>query len=139
LFDVHLGGYFLATQGYSKLQKIIAGGQYFDPKGLFYGGEKVLLHLISSLFSLLLMSWSFKVQQSVQTLAMFLVEHFSEVERYVMVDIHTGLGPYGHDMLIVDYDDPARPQFSTMLGIYHLPTSSSSSRFLLIKYLPFES
>jgi hypothetical protein len=63
----------------------IAGGQYTDPRGLFYGGSGP--------------SQSNIIWQEI------IREHLWEATRIIHLDFHTGLGPFGHGELIV----PAKP------------------------------
>jgi hypothetical protein len=51
-------------------------GQYDDPKGVYYGGRAP--------------TWSGDVVQKICD------EHLSNVRRAALIDIHTGLGPFGH-------------------------------------------
>jgi hypothetical protein len=67
--------------GMGRLQAAITGGQYAHPLGLYYGGTGP--------------SWS--------NLAMHRVlATLGKEPRICMLDIHTGLGPFGHGELIVD-------------------------------------
>jgi hypothetical protein len=66
--------------GFPRLQEVVSGGQYTHPTGVFYGGTAPV--------------WSHR----------WLVEHLSELvgaaTRLCIVDLHTGLGPWGHGELI---------------------------------------
>ncbi len=62
------------------LQQTISGGQYDHPTGLFYGGSGP--------------TWSNDWLRS------FCAERLGEVERLAVIDLHTGLGPWGHGELI---------------------------------------
>jgi hypothetical protein len=66
--------------GFERLQEVVSGGQYTHPTGVFYGGRGPV--------------WSHR----------WLVEHVDSLvggpERLVVVDLHTGLGPWGHGELI---------------------------------------
>lgn len=62
--------------GMAALWKILSTGQYHDSAGLFYGGTQT--------------SWSISVIREV------LPDYVSAAEAVAWVDIHTGLGPYGH-------------------------------------------
>jgi hypothetical protein len=66
--------------GFERLQEVVSGGQYTHPTGLFHGGSGPV--------------WSHR----------WLVEHVDELvagaSRLVIVDLHTGLGPWGHGELI---------------------------------------
>jgi len=66
--------------GFDRLQEIVSGGQYTHPTGVFYGGTGPV--------------WSHR----------WLVEHVGGLvgtaSRLGIVDLHTGLGPWGHGELI---------------------------------------
>jgi hypothetical protein len=66
--------------GFPRLQEVVSGGQYTHPTGVFYGGTEPV--------------WSHR----------WLVEHLAELvgsaTRLGLIDLHTGLGPWGHGELI---------------------------------------
>ena len=66
--------------GFPRLQEVVSGGQYSHPAGVFYGGAGPV--------------WSHR----------WLVEHLPELvgsaRRLGLIDLHTGLGPWGHSELI---------------------------------------
>ncbi len=66
--------------GFDRLQEVVSGGQYTHPTGVFHGGSGPV--------------WSHR----------WLVEHVDDLvagaRRLVIVDLHTGLGPWGHGELI---------------------------------------
>ncbi len=66
--------------GFARLQEVVSGGQYTHPTGVFYGGEGPV--------------WSHR----------WLVDHLPSIvgsaSRLGLVDLHTGLGPWGHGELI---------------------------------------
>jgi hypothetical protein len=66
--------------GFPRLQAVVSGGQYSHPTGVFYGGSGP--------------AWSHR----------WLVEHLRSIvgtaSRVGIVDLHTGLGPWGHGELI---------------------------------------
>ncbi|MBK9178588.1 MAG: DUF2817 domain-containing protein [Acidimicrobiales bacterium] len=66
--------------GLDTMQAIISGGQYHHPTGVFYGGTGPV--------------WSHALLRD--HLAGLLVGH----ERLAIIDLHTGLGPWGHGELI---------------------------------------
>lgn len=66
--------------GIEKLQQIISGGQFTHPPGVFYGGTEP--------------TWSHR------WLRAFLTERLDGVARAAILDLHTGLGPWGHGELI---------------------------------------
>ncbi len=66
--------------GFARLQEVVSGGQYTHPTGVFFGGTEPV--------------WSHR----------WLVGHLAELagpaRRMGLVDLHTGLGPWGHGELI---------------------------------------
>ena len=66
--------------GLGRFQEIVSGGQYDHPTGIFYGGSGPV--------------WSNR----------WMHEHLAEIvggaQRLGVVDLHTGLGPWGHGELI---------------------------------------
>jgi len=66
--------------GFPRLQEVVSGGQYTHPTGVFYGGAGP--------------TWSHR----------WLVEHLDALlggsDRLCILDLHTGLGPWGHGELI---------------------------------------
>lgn len=71
---------FATVHGQDALQSAVFGGQYSHAHGLFYGGAEP--------------SWSR------DTLERILIEHAGSARRVGMIDVHTGLGPYGVGELI---------------------------------------
>lgn len=70
----------MREMGADRSQQVVSGGQFHDPAGLFYGGAgPVWSHL-----------W----------LRDFLRHRLNAVEQAVILDLHTGLGPWGHGELI---------------------------------------
>jgi hypothetical protein len=76
---VELAGH-LESLGLERLQQIVSGGQYLDPTGVFYGGSGPV--------------WSNRWLRG------FLAERLAGVRRAAVIDLHTGLGPWGHGELI---------------------------------------
>jgi hypothetical protein len=70
----------LEEVGIARLQQIVSGGQYTHPTGVFYGGTKQV--------------WSNDWLQA------FLGERLAAARRAAIIDLHTGLGPWGHGELI---------------------------------------
>ncbi len=66
---------YLNEVGMEKLQATISGGQYEDPKGVFYGGAEPV--------------WSHR------WLRQWVTEHMTTVKRLGILDLHTGLGDNG--------------------------------------------
>lgn len=70
----------METLGMDRLQQIVSGGQYDHPTGVFYGGTGP--------------TWSN------EWLRGFMARRLDGVRRAAVVDLHTGLGPWGHGELI---------------------------------------
>ena len=66
--------------GKNELKVAISSGQYTHPQGLFYGGQSE--------------AWSNK------TIRTIVNRYLSNAERVVVVDFHTGLGPYGYGAVL---------------------------------------
>jgi Protein of unknown function (DUF2817) len=73
---------FAAEHGFPALQSALSGGQYSHPKGVYYGG--------------LAPSWSNI------TLHGFLADTCAGAKRVITIDMHTGLGPFGHGEIITE-------------------------------------
>ena len=70
------------VNGRSKLKEAITGGQYAFPKCPFYGGHAE--------------TWSNKTMRDISN------RYLAQADRVVIVDFHTGLGPYGHGEVIMN-------------------------------------
>lgn len=66
--------------GFDRLQEVVSGGQYTHPTGVFYGGVGPV--------------WSHR------WLTAHLAELVGSASRVCILDLHTGLGPWGHGELI---------------------------------------
>ncbi len=73
--------------GMASLQQTVAGGQYEYPKGLFFGGKRL--------------------EQGLEKYGAFLKERLSSSQTIMGIDIHTGLGKFGEDVLLVSDHDNA--------------------------------
>lgn len=71
--------------GPAKLKKAIVSGNYFKPRGLGYGGQR----LTRSAENLISIAREFKIPDA------------SVSEEVVLIDVHTGLGPSGTDTLMI--------------------------------------
>ncbi len=72
----------VARHGIAPLKQAIAGGQYDYPRGLFFGGSRL--------------------EEGPRLVQDFALEYTSTAERLVAIDVHTGLGKFGNDVLLVD-------------------------------------
>ena len=72
----------MARHGVTALKQSVAGGQYEYPRGLFFGGKRL--------------------QQGPERYEAFLRERLATVTRVVAIDVHTGVGEYGEDLLLAE-------------------------------------
>ncbi len=89
---------FREQHGDRALQLARSGGQYKHPRGIFYGGNRP--------------TWAR------ETLERIVLDFDLNAKTAIAaVDLHTGLGPYGHGELICDHD-PGSPNIATALAWY---------------------
>ncbi len=72
----------VARYGFSSVKQAITGGQFVDSNGLFFGGMELQSELLA------LKEW--------------LCAELSDTKRVISLDIHTGLGAFGEDALLLD-------------------------------------
>jgi hypothetical protein len=84
--------------GFERLQEVVSGGQYTHPTGVFHGGTGPV--------------WSHR------WLTRHLRDLVGSASRVAIVDLHTGLGPWGHGELIshVGREHPAYRRGSNWWG-----------------------
>jgi hypothetical protein len=85
--------YWIYRYGMPGLRQVVAGGQYSYPKGLFFGGKQM--------------------EQGAERYQSMLASRLSGVEQAVAIDVHTGLGPYAEDTLLVEASD-----YSTIRSLF---------------------
>jgi Protein of unknown function (DUF2817) len=78
-------GWLIVRYGLPALKVAVVGGQYEYPKGLFFGGK----HL----------------EQGSHKYQAFLATRLASVKRVIAIDVHTGIGNYGEDILMVEPND----------------------------------
>lgn len=78
----------IVRYGFGNLKQAVTQGQYEYPTGLFFGGQALEQSPV------LLLGW---LQQALQG-----------VKRAIVLDIHTGLGSYDYDTLLVSYTPDTR-------------------------------
>ncbi len=66
--------------GLDRMQEIVSGGQFADPTGVFYGGTGPV--------------WSHR------WLRTWCADNLTAAAQVIIIDLHTGLGPWGHGELI---------------------------------------
>jgi hypothetical protein len=93
--------------GRSGLQYAVTHGQYSHPQGLFYGGRFEV--------------WSNKLLRCLTH------KHLTHCSRVAVVDLHTGLGPYGTGEVVVDAskDDPVFERAVSTWGIERVKSTVS--------------
>eukprot|EP00977_Amphora_coffeiformis_P011943 scaffold2917_cov191-Amphora_coffeaeformis.AAC.36 len=75
----------LARNGFAALKTAMVGGQYYNQRGIFYGGDRL--------------------QKSLQVLEAWMTEFLAARppgEVVTWIDVHTGLGTLGQDTLLLD-------------------------------------
>jgi predicted deacylase len=99
--------YFVLRHGMSALKQSVVGGQYEFPKGLFFGG--------------------IQMEEGPRKYAAYLAEHLSSSQKAIVIDVHTGLGKFAHDSLLVESEDYA--DFRRIFGprVTALQTDQSSA------------
>jgi len=95
--------------GTAELKKAISGGQYTDPQGLFYGGHGE--------------TWSNKTIRAISK------RYLSKAKRVVIIDFHTGLGPFGNAEVILNESEhsPAYKRAEEWWGDRAKTTASGES------------
>ena len=88
----------IARHGLPWLRQAVAGGQYINPKGLFFGGASM--------------------EEGPRVLQEHLQSRLAGVSHLVVVDLHTGLGPFGVDTLLALADNEGDPRFRTLQETY---------------------
>lgn len=84
------GALLIARHGFSSLRQAIVEGQYEHANGLFYGGNRT--------------------EASIEILSRILrADAWSDAERIVMIDIHTGIGRFATYKLMVEIAPEAQP------------------------------
>lgn len=109
------------SHGRAALEKAVSGGQYLDPAGPFYGGNK---------------------PAHGRLVCEALIQQYSLAERRLaVVDLHTGLGSYGYGEIICDHApdsagaEVARQWYGDSVTLPLAGTSSSVPKLGLLDYL----
>lgn len=106
--------------GFDTFQQWVSGGQYRHPEGLFYGGTGPV--------------WSHRMLDTL------LAGTLADRDRIVVIDLHTGLGPWGVGELISSDgpDDPAYRRAVSLFGddVTSLRAGDSVSAELAGEWLP---
>lgn len=91
-------GWLVVRYGMSRLKQAVAGGQYEYPLGLFFGGKQL--------------------EEGPQKFQTYIAEHLAVVERLMVIDVHTGLGPFGFDTLLVEAYWENSPLYNEMRNAF---------------------
>jgi len=75
--------------GFANLKQAVAGGQYHYPKGIFFGGHKL--------------------EQGPALLLDWLKRNLGGAKQIGAIDVHSGLGKYGDDSLLVSHGPQTEP------------------------------
>jgi hypothetical protein len=98
---------FAGEHGFDALQDAVSRGQYRHPTGVFYGGARAV--------------WS---QRTLETIARATL---TGAQRTAIIDLHTGLGPFGVGELIASHPDPTgRDRLDAWYGDYTVPAEGTS-------------
>ncbi len=99
---------FIATRGMQALRDAMTGGQYRVPDGMFYGGSAPC--------------WS------TRQMGELLARHLPRFAAMVWIDVHTGLGPYGHgEKIFVGSDAAELARANATWGADVLPITAPGS------------
>lgn len=88
---------YAAEHGFERLQEVVSGGQYTCPTGVFYGGSGPV--------------WSQRWFRE------WCASSLAPCRRLLIVDLHTGLGPWGHGELIASAT-PGEPLFDRAAALW---------------------
>jgi hypothetical protein len=98
---------FAGEHGFDALQDAVSRGQYRHPTGVFYGGARAV--------------WS---QRTLETIARATL---TGAQRTAIIDLHTGLGPFGVGELIASHpDSTGRDRLDAWYGDYTVPAEGTS-------------
>lgn len=98
---------FATEHGFDALQDAVSKGQYRHPTGVFYGGSRAV--------------WSQRTLESVARSTL------TGASRTAIIDLHTGLGPFGVGELIASHPDPSgRDRLGSWYGDYTVPSEGTS-------------
>jgi hypothetical protein len=73
----------ITAHGFSSLKQAVTGGQFIESQGLYFGGAEL--------------------QQEVALLRAWFSQYLSATEHLLVVDVHTGLGSFGEETLLIEY------------------------------------
>ena len=98
---------YAGAHGFDGLQAAVSSGQYRHPFGIFFGGVAPV--------------WSRRTLQDL------VAEHLGSAEQVAVIDLHTGLGPFGHGELIANHTDAAgKRRLARCFDEYMVPAEGTS-------------
>jgi hypothetical protein len=98
---------YAGAHGFDGLQAAVSSGQYTHPRGIFFGGRGPV--------------WSQRTLRDVVR------AHLGDARRVAVLDLHTGLGPFGHGELIASHPDAAgRSRLDACFDEYTVPSEGNS-------------
>jgi hypothetical protein len=98
---------YAGAHGFDGLQAAVSTGQYRHPRGIFFGGQGPV--------------WSQR------TLRAVVEQHLGDARRVAIIDLHTGLGPFGHGELIASHPDRAgKERLAACFDEYTVPSEGNS-------------
>jgi hypothetical protein len=104
----------VAIVGYRAFRQSITGGQYVDPEGIFFGGGEV--------------------QQEIAIFGEWIQNNIRATDHVVTIDIHSGLGGFCEDSLLID-DPDGSESHKRVVSIFnnekiYAPDSSNSLTYV---------
>jgi hypothetical protein len=100
----------VVQHGFTAVRQAITGGQYIDPQGIFYGGREI--------------------QPEIEIFRNWLQENISPQDHVIAIDLHSGLGSFCKDALLLDVleqsDEHRRIVAIFQSETIHAPNSSQS-------------
>ncbi|HTD44646.1 MAG TPA: M14 family metallopeptidase [Bryobacteraceae bacterium] len=97
----------LLRHGMPAMRQAVAGGQYDYPQGLFFGGARV--------------------EPGPARFQSYLADRLSGAARITAIDVHTGLGAFGQDCLLVDATEQRSAACHAMQAAFGDPVQRSNS------------
>ena len=98
---------YAGRHGFDGLQTAVSAGQYRHPQGIFFGGTQPV--------------WSQRTLQAI------VQRHLSSAARAAILDLHTGLGEFGHGELIASHpDDLGKARLDACFDDYRVPSEGTS-------------
>ena len=98
---------YAGEHGFDALQAAVSTGQYRHPRGIFFGGLAPV--------------WS---QRTLRTIVQ---SHLGDAHSVAILDLHTGLGPFGHGELIASHPDAGgKSRLAACFDEYTIPSEGTS-------------